>query len=130
MSSPGTGAGAGGSAEAAGDHREPPEPDGRIEGGTILALVDAEMELAATLLTHIVYNPRSNTCLGSGTVRLAELRSRDVPPATAGWFASGLEVSTVVGGALVLDEGTITTVDETGVRANGRQAARAFMARL
>ena len=178
-------------------------------------LDDAEMELAASLRPHLVYNPLSNAYLGSGTMRLTELRSRHVPLAagsdgcavagqdmfevarfgallqrvaatdasvisvrdmirliagggaralgtgsgtiapgeradvivvdtsslhhepvndplaTAGWFATGLDVSTVVvGGAVVLDEGTITTVDEAEVRAEGQAAARAVMARL
>ncbi|MCE2532349.1 MAG: amidohydrolase family protein [Acidimicrobiia bacterium] len=178
-------------------------------------LDDAEIELAATRLPHLVHNPLSNAYLGSGTMRLTELRSRGVrlaagsdgcavagqdmftvarfgallqrvaatdasvisvgdmiqliagggaralgtgtgtiapgeradlivvntsslhhepvndPLATAGWFATGLDVSTVVvGGTPVLDEGSITTVDEAEVRARGLAAARAVMARL
>ena len=53
------------------------------------------------------------------------------PLATAGWFATGLDVSTViVRGAVVVEDGAITTVDEAEVRAKGLAAARAVMARL
>lgn len=178
-------------------------------------LDDAEMELAATRLPHLVHNPLSNAYLGSGTMRLTELRSRGARVAagsdgcavagqdmftvarfgallqrvaatdsavisvgdmirliagggaralgtgsgtlapgepadlivvdtsslhhepvndalaSAGWFATGGDVSgVIVRGALVLDEGSITTVDEAEVRAKGLEAARAVMARL
>ena len=178
-------------------------------------LDDAEIELAAVHRPHLVYNPLSNAYLGSGIMRLLELRSRRVPLAagtdgcavagqdmfevarfgallqrvaatdasaisvgdmirlitgggagalgtgtgaiapgepadlivvntsslhhepvndplaTAGWFATGLDVSTViVRGAVVLEDGTSTTVDEAEVRAKGRAAARAVMTRL
>ena len=178
-------------------------------------LDDAEIELAAARRPHLVHNPLSNAYLGSGIMRLTELRARDIPLAagsdgcavagqdmfevarfgallqrvaatdataisvgdmikliasgggralgtgagtiapgeradlivvdtsslhhepvndplaTAGWFATGLDVSTViVAGAPVLDEGSVTTVDEAEVRANGLAAARAVMARL
>ena len=53
------------------------------------------------------------------------------PLATAGWFATGLDVSTViVRGGVVVEDGAITTVDEAEVRARGLAAARAVMARL
>ncbi len=53
------------------------------------------------------------------------------PLATAGWFATGLDVTTVlVRGAMVLHEDAITTVDEAEVRAKGQAAARAVLARL
>ncbi len=192
---------------------------GVLDGDATLAhavwLDDAEIELAATRLPHLVHNPISNAYLGSGTMRLTELRSSGVPLAagsdgsavagqdmftvarfgallqrvaatdasvitvgdmiqliagggaralgtgtgtiapgeradlivvntsslhhepvndplaTAGWFATGLDVSTViVAGTPVLDEGSIMTVDEAEVRARGREAARAVMARL
>ena len=178
-------------------------------------LDDAEIELAAVHRPHLVYNPLSNAYLGSGIMRLTELRSRQVPLAagtdgcavagqdmfevarfgamlqrvaatdaaaisvgdmirlitaggaralgtgsgaiapgepadlivvnasslhhepindplaTTGWFATGLDVSTViVRGAVVLEDGTSTTVDEAEVRAKGRAAARAVMTRL
>ena len=42
------------------------------------------------------------------------------PLATAGWFATGLDVSVViVRGAVVVDDNTITTVDEAEVRRKG-----------
>ena len=178
-------------------------------------LDDAEIELAAARLPHLVHNPLSNAYLGSGTMRLTELRSSEVPLAagsdgcavagqdmftvarfgallqrvaatdaavisvgdmvklitgggaralgtgsgtltpgepadlivvdtsslhhepvndplaSVGWFATGGDVSSVVvRGALVLDEGSITTVDEAEVRSKGQAAARAVMARL
>lgn len=53
------------------------------------------------------------------------------PLATAGWFATGLDVSVViVRGDVVVAGGTITTVDEAEVRARGLAATRAVMARL
>ena len=53
------------------------------------------------------------------------------PLATAGWFATGLDVSVViVRGDVVVEDGAITTVDEAEVRARGLAAARAVMARL
>ena len=192
---------------------------GVLDQAAVLAhavwLDDAEIELAAHRRPHLVYNPLSNAYLGSGIMRLTELRSRDVPLAagtdgcavagqdmfevarfgamlqrvaatdaaaisvgdmirlitgggagalgtgtgaiapgepadlivvnasslhhepvndplaTAGWFATGLDVSTViVRGAVVVEDGAITTVDETEVRAKGLAAARAVMARL
>ena len=178
-------------------------------------LDDAEIELAAAHRPHLVYNPLSNAYLGSGIMRLTELRSQRVPLAagtdgcavagqdmfevarfgallqrvastdaaaisvgdmirlitgggasalgtgtgaiapgepadlivvntsslhhepvndplaTAGWFATGLDVSVViVRGAVVVDDHTVTTVDEAEVRAKGLAAARAVMARL
>ena len=178
-------------------------------------LDDAEIEIAGHRRPHLVYNPLSNAYLGSGIMRLTELRSRQVPLAagtdgcavagqdmfevarfgallqrvaatdaaaisvgdmirlitgggasalgagtgaiapgepadlivintsslhhepvndplaTAGWFATGLDVSVViVRGAVVVDDHTITTVDEAEVRAKGLAAARAVMARL
>jgi len=178
-------------------------------------LDDAEMELAAARLPHLVHNPLSNAYLGSGTMRLTELRSRGVrlaagsdgcavagqdmftvarfgallqrvaatdaavisvgdmvrlitgggtralgtgsgtlvagepadlivvdtsslhhepvndPLASVGWFATGADVSSViVRGTPVLDQGSITTVDEAEVRAKGLEATRAVMARL
>ena len=178
-------------------------------------LDDSEIELAAAHRPHLVHNPLSNAYLGSGTMRLIELRSRGVPLAagsdgcavagqdmfevarfgallqrvaatdaaaisvgdmiqliagggaralgrgsgtiapgecadiivvevsslhhepvndplaTAGWFATGLDISSVVvGGVPVLNEGSMTTVDEAEVRARGLEAARAVMARL
>lgn len=178
-------------------------------------LDDAEMELAAARLPHLVHNPLSNAYLGSGTMRLTGLRSSGIPLAagsdgcavagqdmftvarfgallqrvaatdasvisvgdmirlitgggaralgtgsgtlapgepadlivvdtssphhepvndplaSVGWFATGGDVSTVVvRGAPVLDEGSITTVDEAEVRSRGQAAARAVLARL
>ena len=192
---------------------------GLLDPDAVLAhavwLDDAEIELAAAHRPHLVYNPLSNAYLGSGIMRLTELRSRQVPLAagtdgcavagqdmfevarfgamlqrvaatdaaaisvgdmirlitaggaralgtgsgtiapgepadlivvnasslhhepindplaTTGWFATGLDVSTViVRGAVVLEDGTSTTVDEAEVRAKGRAAARAVMTRL
>ena len=192
---------------------------GLLDPDAVLAhavwLDDAEIELAASRRPHLVYNPLSNAYLGSGIMRLLELRSRKVPLAagtdgcavagqdmfevarfgallqrvaatdaaaisvgdmirlitgggaralgtgsgtiapgepadlivvntsslhhepvndplaTAGWFATGLDVSTViVRGAVVVEDNTITTVDEAEVRAKGLAAARAVMARL
>ena len=192
---------------------------GLLDPDAVLAhavwLDDAEIELAASRRPHLVYNPISNAYLGSGIMRLLELRSRKVPLAAgtdgcavagqdmfevarfgallqrvaatdaaaisvgdmirlitgggagalgtgtgaiapgepadlivvntsslhhepvndplaaAGWFATGLDVSTViVRGAVVVEDNTITTVDEAEVRAKGLAAARAVMARL
>lgn len=192
---------------------------GLLDQDAVLAhavwLDDAEIELAAHRRPHLVYNPLSNAYLGSGIMRLIELRSREVPLAagsdgcavagqdmfevarvgallqrvaatdaavisvgdmvkmitgggaralgtgsgtisagepadlivvntsslhqepvndplaSTGWFATGLDVSTViVRDALVLDEGSFTTVDEAEVRANGLAATRAVLARL
>ena len=192
---------------------------GVLDSNAVLAhavwLDDAEIELAAVHRPHLVYNPLSNAYLGSGIMRLTELRSRKVPLAagtdgcavagqdmfevarfgallqrvaatdaaaisvgdmirlitgggagalgtgtgaiapgepadlivvntsslhhepvndplaTAGWFATGLDVSMViVRGAVVVEDGAVTTVDEAGVRARGLAATRAVMARL
>lgn len=180
-----------------------------------VALDDSEIELAADHRPHLVYNPISNAFLGSGIMRLTDLRSREVPVAagsdgcavagqdmfevarfgtllqrarltdsaavsvsemlgliagggagalgtgigilapghpadlivvdtsslhhepindpwaTVGWFANGPDVSTVVvHGAVVLDDGEFTTVDEAEVRARGLAAARDVLTRL
>ena len=180
-----------------------------------VALDDSEIELAAHHRPHLVYNPISNAFLGSGIMRLIELRSSEVPVAagsdgcavagqdmfavarsgtllqrarltdaaavgvgdmlrliagggaralgwgsgtlapghpanlivvetsslhhqpvndpwaTVGWFANGPDVSTViVHGAVVLDDGQFTTVDEAEVRARGVGATRSVLARL
>ena len=53
------------------------------------------------------------------------------PWATVGWFANGPDVSTVIArGAVILDDGEFTTVDEAEVRARGLAAARGVLARL
>lgn len=180
-----------------------------------VALDDSEVELAAHHRPHLVYNPISNAFLGSGIMRLTDLRAREVPVAagsdgcavagqdmlavarcgtllqrarltdaaavgvgemlrliagggaralgsrsgalapghpadlivvgtsalhhqpvndpwaTVGWFANGSDVSTViVHGAVVLDGGEFTTVDEAEVRARGLAATRSVLARL
>ena len=81
-----------------------PAPDLRIEGGTILTL-DAGSEPIETGFND--------------------------PLATAGWFATGLDVSTViVAGSVVIEDGASTRVGEAEVRANGLAATRAVIARL
>ena len=192
---------------------------GVLDSDAVLAhavwLDDAEIDLAGERRPHLVHNPLSNAYLGSGIMRLLELRAREVPLAAgtdgcavagqdmftvarvgallqrvaatdaaaisvgemiklisgggaaalgdgsgtiavgepadlivvntsalhhepsndplagAGWFATGGDVTTViVGGQVVVAGGASTTVDEAEVRAKGREAARAVMARL
>ena len=53
------------------------------------------------------------------------------PLATAGWFATGLDVRTViVRGAVVVADGASTTADEAEIRAKGLEASRAVLGRL
>ena len=56
---------------------------GLLDTDAVLAhavwLDDAEVELAARRRPHLVYNPLSNAYLGSGVMRLLELRARGVP---------------------------------------------------
>ncbi len=56
---------------------------GVLDADAVLAhavwLDDAEIELAAVHRPQLVYNPLSNAYLGSGVMRLTELRSRGVP---------------------------------------------------
>ncbi|MDE0654300.1 MAG: amidohydrolase family protein [bacterium] len=192
---------------------------GLLDADAVLAhavwLDDAEVDLAALRRPHLVYNPLSNAYLGSGVMRLLELRDRGVPLAagsdgcavagqdmfevarvgallqrvtaadaaavsvgemlrlitgggagalgtgtgviapgepadlivvdtsslhhqpvndplaSVGWFGTGLDVSAViVGGDVVVENGTSVAVDEAEVRARGLEAARAVMARL
>ncbi len=55
---------------------------GVLDGDATLAhavwLDDAEIELAAARLPHLVHNPLSNAYLGSGTMRLTDLRAGGV----------------------------------------------------
>ena len=53
------------------------------------------------------------------------------PLATAGWFATGLDVRTViVRGSVVVADGASTTADEAEIRAKGLEATRAVLGRL